>query len=66
MDKTARVFSNHAELKAEEYRFWQSRPVYERMDAVSEFSYAAYRMKEALPDVPRLQRAAAVLSRPRR
>jgi hypothetical protein len=53
-------------MKAAEYRYWQSRPVHELMDAVSEITLAAYAMKEALPDVPRLQRTVAVLSRPQR
>jgi len=53
-------------MKAEEYRYWQSRPVHERMAAVSEITRAAWSLKEALPDVPRLQRTVAVLPRPRR
>jgi hypothetical protein len=66
MDKTVRVFSSFAEMKAEEYRYWQSRPVHERMAAVSEITRAAWSMKETLPDVPRLQRTIAVLQRPQR
>lgn len=66
MQKTVRVYDNLAEMKADEYRYWRSRPVYERMDAVSELTRAVYSMKEALPDVPRLQRTVAVLPRPRR
>jgi hypothetical protein len=59
MDKTIRKFSGLAsldEIKAEEYRYWQSRPVHERADAVCELSWALYRMKGEGPDVPRLQR----------
>lgn len=37
MDKTIRKYASYAEVKADEYRYWQSRPVYERMDAVTEF-----------------------------
>jgi hypothetical protein len=66
MDKTVRTFGSFAEMKAEEYRYWQSRPVHERMAAVSEITRAAWSLKEALPDVPRLQRTVAVLPRPRR
>ena len=44
------------EIKAEEYRYWRSRPVHERIDAVSELTQAMYAMKRAGPDVPRLQR----------
>ena len=59
MDKTIRKHASVAELdqiKAQEYRYWQSRPVYERTDAVSELTQALYAMKGAAPDVPRLQR----------
>lgn len=66
METTVRTFESLKEMKAAEYRYWQGRPVHERMDAVSEITLAAYAMKEALPDVPRLQRIVAVLSRPQR
>jgi hypothetical protein len=59
MDKSIRKFASLADidqLKAEEYRFWQSRPVHERTDAVSELTQAHYAMKGAASDVPRLQR----------
>ena len=59
MDKSIRKFSSLAQLdviKGEEYRYWQSRPVHERTDAVSELTQALYAMKGAAPDVPRLQR----------
>ena len=42
------------EIKAQEYRYWQSRPVHERTDAVSELTQAMYAMKGAAPNVPRL------------
>ena len=38
MDKTVRVFDSFAEMKAAEYRYWRSRPVHERMAAVSEIT----------------------------
>jgi hypothetical protein len=59
MDKTIRKYTSLAgldEVKADEYRYWQSRPVHERIDAVSELTQAIYEMKGAGPDVPRLQR----------
>jgi hypothetical protein len=59
MDKTIRKYSRVAELddiKAGEYRYWQSRPVHERTDAVSELTQELYAMKGAVSDVPRLQR----------
>ena len=56
MDKTIRVYQSLDEMKADEYRYWQSRPVHERMDAVAEITLATYATKGAAPDVPRLQR----------
>ncbi len=66
MDKAIRKFTSLDEMKAEEYRYWQSRPVHERMDAVSELTLAMYAMKGADPDVPRLQRTLVRLQRPQR
>jgi hypothetical protein len=40
MDKSIRVYQSHDEMMADEYRYWQSRPVYERMDAVEELTLA--------------------------
>ena len=40
-----RTFTNPKEMKAEEYRYWQSRPVHERIRAVSEMARAAFGMK---------------------
>jgi hypothetical protein len=59
MDKTIRKHGGIAELdeiKDREYRYWQSRPVHERTDAVSELTQALYAMKGAPADVPGLQR----------
>jgi len=36
MDKTVRIYASLHEMKADEYRYWQSRPVHERMTAVAE------------------------------
>jgi hypothetical protein len=68
METSARIYHSHDEMKADEYRYWQSRPVHERMDAVEEITLAAYAMKgaELEPDVPRLQRPLVCLPRPRR
>jgi hypothetical protein len=59
VDKTIRRYSSFDEMKADEYRYWQSRPVYERLDAVKEMIETAYALKgwEVEPDVPRLQRS---------
>ncbi|MGC9947117.1 MAG: hypothetical protein ABSF64_12180 [Bryobacteraceae bacterium] len=58
MDKTIRKYTSLDEMKADEYRYWQSRPVHERMDAVEELICTAYELKgwQMEPDVPRLQR----------
>jgi hypothetical protein len=56
MDKTIRKYTNLDEMKADEYRYWQSRPAWERTDAVSELTQEHYALKGEAPDVPRLQR----------
>jgi hypothetical protein len=45
MEKIIRKYTSHKEMKADEYRYWQSRPVWERMDAVEELTRIAYTMK---------------------
>ena len=57
MDMTIRKYTSFDEMKADEYRYWQSRPVHERMDAVEEINLTVYEIKgvEPEPDVPRLQ-----------
>ena len=61
-----RKYTNLDELKADEYRYWQSRPAYERLDAIDAMIKTAYALKgwEIKPDVPRLQRAFVRLSVP--
>ncbi len=68
MDKSIRIYHSFDDMKADEYRYWQNRPVHERMDAVEEIILATYAMKgEKLePDVPRLQRPLVCLQRARR
>ena len=59
MDKTIRKYTDpneFEELKAEEYRCWQSRPVHARVAAVSELTQEHYALKGEAPDVLRLQR----------
>ncbi|MGA8109967.1 MAG: hypothetical protein WB974_11055, partial [Acidobacteriaceae bacterium] len=45
VEKTIRKFSSHQEQKAEIYRYWQSRPVGERLDAVWDATLAAWSLK---------------------
>ena len=56
MDKTIRKYTNFDEMKADEYRYWQSRPVHERMAAVSELNEEGYTMTGMRPDEFRLRR----------
>ena len=58
VDQIMLKYASFQEMKADEYRYWQSRPVHERMDAVEEMIETAYALKgwEMEPDVPRLQR----------
>jgi hypothetical protein len=56
MDKTIRRYTDFEEMKADEYRYWQSRPVHERLAAVAELTEEGYRMKGVGPDAFRLQR----------
>ncbi len=56
MDKAIQRYIDLDEMKADEYRYWQSRPVYERVAAVSELTQELYRMNGVGPDAFRLQR----------
>ncbi len=42
-------FDGFADMKADEYRYWHSRPVHERLAAVSALSIEGYRLKGTLP-----------------
>ena len=66
MDKTIRRYSDFDEMKADEYRYWQSRPVHERIAAVSQLTEEGYRMKGMGPDAFRLQRTLVRFERPPR
>lgn len=46
---TLRRFDSFADMKADEYRYWHSRPVNERLAAVSELSIEGYQLKGTLP-----------------
>ena len=66
MGTILRKYTSFEEMKADEYRYWQSRPVHERMDAVVELTLAMYAMKGMAQDVPRLQRTLVHIQRPQR
>ena len=64
MDKTIRKYTDFDEMKADEYRYWQSRPVHERLDTAAELSVMGYQLKEPTCDVQsRLQRTLVSLQR---
>ena len=58
-----RKFDSLEAMKAEEYEYWQQRPDHERIEAVSELTIEAYRLKDPTFDVPRLQRTLVHLQR---
>lgn len=46
---TITCYKSLDDMKAEEYRYWQSQPTHKRIDAVVELSSEAYGLKD-LPD----------------
>jgi hypothetical protein len=56
MDKTIRKYGDFDEMKADEYRYWQNRPVHERVAAVWELTEEGYKLKGFKPDAFRLRR----------
>ena len=57
-DWTIRRYTDFDEIKADEYRYWQSRPVWERFAAAVELSIMGYRLKHGGADPPPLDRTA--------
>jgi hypothetical protein len=45
MEPIIRKYSSFDEMKADEYRYWQSCPVHERLDAAEELILEAYKLK---------------------
>jgi hypothetical protein len=52
MDKTIRRVTDIEEQDAESYRYWQSRPIGERLVAVCELSESAYAFASAFKGAP--------------
>jgi hypothetical protein len=52
MDKTIRRVADFEEQQAETYRYWQSRPVGERLVAVCELSEAGYAFAQGFKGAP--------------
>ena len=57
MGPIVRKYGSFDEMKADEYRYWQSRPVHERVAAVAELTMEGYRLKGFQADAFRLQRS---------
>ena len=57
MDKAVRKFTSFQEVKDEEYRYWQSVPPAERIEAAFQFSVDMYRMKGIVADGSALRRS---------
>ena len=66
MEKTIRKYEDFDEMKDDEYRYWQSRPVHERISAVSQLTQEQYAMKGTLANVLRLERTLVHFERIRR
>jgi hypothetical protein len=66
MDKTIRFTSNPDELRAEDYRYWQSVSPAERMHVAWELSLMGYRMKGLAPDGQELRRSVVRVELPKR
>ena len=47
MEPTVRKYTSFDDRKDDEYRYWQSRPAWERMEAVEELIRAAQRPGDA-------------------
>lgn len=60
---TLRRFDRSADMKADEYRYWRSRPVHERLSAISALSIEGYQLKGTLPRDSGLRRPAGVPER---
>jgi hypothetical protein len=66
MDKTIRKYTNFDDMNADEYRYWQSRSVHERVTAVGQLAQEGYQLKGFKLDAFRLQGTLAHFERARR
>lgn len=58
-----RKYDSLEAMKDEEYRYWQSRPAYERLAAVSELTTEMYRLKDPTFQVQRMQKTLVAIRR---
>jgi hypothetical protein len=64
MDKTVRRYTSFDEMKADEYRYWQSRPAHERIAAVWQLTQEQYAMKGEAVE-PRMEKTLVRVERSR-
>jgi len=64
MNKAILTYASLDEIKAAELREWRALPAHERLCEVAEMTLAAWRMKEPLQDVARMQRTLVHFPRP--
>ncbi len=60
---TVQLFTSLAEGKAEEYRYWRSRPVRERLAAGADLSARGYAFKDPTSTISRLRTVAVKFQR---
>lgn len=53
-----RAYTDFDEAKADQYRYWQSRPASERLAAVSKLSVIGYRLKHGGAEPPPFDKTA--------
>ena len=58
---TFRKYTDFDEAKADQYRYWQSRPASERFEATAELSAIGYRLKHGGAEPPPFDKTAVRL-----
>jgi|GEM_PF-2014497 len=56
MDKTVRQITNLEEQRAETYRYWRSRSIDERVNAIWDLSFGEYKRKGLIQEGDRLRK----------
>jgi hypothetical protein len=63
VDKTIRKSASLDDMKADEYLYWQSRPAWERLAAVTQLTQELYAMKGEVGYAPKLERTLVCVER---
>jgi hypothetical protein len=66
MQMTVRKFTSHQDVKDEEYRYWQSVPAEQRIQAIYDHSVEVYRDRGTPPDGQQLKRTVVRFERTQR